>query len=120
MLVLAFVLLFIWRHRRTRKRKSAAKNTATGGDEPQEKAQLHSDEYKPQREELEGSKASPRIREIAGLNELEHVRLSKTRSEMAANEVAGAEISSERTPLTDSSTVVGSSLRNEVRSSQQV
>lgn len=58
----------------------------------QEKAQLHSDEYKPRREELIGSKAPLRIRTIDGLHEVEYQDLSRVRSEMSANEVAAAEL----------------------------
>lgn len=60
--------------------------------EPGEKAQLHSDDYKPTREELEGSKALLPVRTIEGLHEVEYRDLTKVRSEMSANEVAAAEL----------------------------
>lgn len=56
-----------------------------------DKAQLHSDDYKPKREELAGSKVPPRIRAIEGLYEIEYHDLKAGRGELSANEVAAAE-----------------------------
>ena len=111
MLVLAAVIFFIWRHRRAaRRRKTESADVIAGTQE--EKAQLHSDEYKPRREELEGSKAAMKVRQIGGLNELEHDPISRVRSEMSANEPAAREMSSTMPSTADSSTLVSSGSRS--------
>lgn len=101
---------FIWRHRRQKKRHLAQQQSfvGTGDNSHTEKAQLHSDEYRPHREELQGSKVPPRIRTVGGMNELDATGLERVRSEMASNEPAAQEISSDMSPITDSSTLVGS------------
>lgn len=114
-LAFAFVVFFIWRHRRNRKRQSGVTSTTlTEHQQPGEKAQLHSDEYKPHREELEVSHGLPRVRQVGELTELEYAPYSGTRPEMAANEGVGSELNSQRSPVTDSTTLVGSSSRDEV------
>lgn len=52
------------------------------------------------------------VREVSGLDELEHEPLYRTRSELPANEVAGAEMRSDMSPTTDSSTLVDSRSSN--------
>jgi len=81
--------------------------------EPTEKAQLHSDEYKPPREELEDTRAPPKMRTVEGLHEMEYHDFAAVRSEMSANEVAASELrdGTVSSPVTDSSTLVGSSSR---------
>lgn len=111
MLVLAAVIFFIWRHRRAVKRRKTAHPETTAQTE-QEKAQLHSDDYKPRREELEGSEAAIKVRQVGGLNELEHDPISRVRSEMSVNEPAAREMSSGMPSMADSSTLVSSGSRS--------
>lgn len=119
-LIFCFVLFFVWRHRKQRhlqKLKQGIDDPATAEEfSKPEKAQLHSDEYRPHREELPGSKAPLRVRTVGGLNEMEHSPLERTYSEMAANEPAGSELKGDLrlSPTTDSLTLVSSGLRNEV------
>ncbi|KAK5942171.1 hypothetical protein PMZ80_006126 [Knufia obscura] len=111
-LILIILALFIRRHRHHAKRRLAAATAADSAARDQtEKAQLHSDEYKPPREELEGSKAPMILRTIEGLHEMEYREMSSARVEMDANEVAAAELRGETfsTPITESSTLVGRS-----------
>jgi len=56
---------------------------------------------------------SPRIREVGGLNELEHESFAERDPEMAANDGKESKLNSERSPVTDSSTLAGSSTRGE-------
>jgi len=88
-LAIGFTFCFVRRHWQSR-----AQIRQGIVEEIIEKPQLHSNDYTPHREELEGSKPSPLIREIPGLNELENVPLTRQHLEMAANETAGHEISS--------------------------
>lgn len=57
-----------------------------------EKAQLHSDEYKPPREELVGSVNKHRVRATHGLHEVEYRDMVDGTGEMAANEAAAPEM----------------------------
>ena len=56
-----------------------------------DKAQLHSDEYKPKRNELVVSQVPQRVRAIEGLHEIEYHDLKAGRGELSANEAAAAE-----------------------------
>lgn len=116
-IVLSLVAFFVWRLRRKRK---SMKNVTTAGaidtENRTEKSQLHSDDYKPSRKELEGSKVLLTVREIAGVHEIETQDLSKVRTEMSANEIAASELDTpdraRLSPTTDSSTLLGSSVRS--------
>lgn len=111
MLLLGLAGWFIWRHRHKRKKKRESEKAAVAGKsdshEDGQKAQLHSDDCKPDRKELEGSMVPLKVREIAGVYEIEYQDLSRVRSEMSANEIAASEL--DRSNKTGSSTVVGSS-----------
>ncbi|KAK5071495.1 hypothetical protein LTR64_004727 [Lithohypha guttulata] len=108
----SLVLFFIWRRRRKAERKKAAQADVAATESREEKAQLYLDDYQPTREELEGMKVPRTVREVGGLNKLEHEPLYRTCSELPANEVAGAEMRSDMSPTTDSSTLVDSSASN--------
>lgn len=106
-LVFAFLLFFIWKHRKNKRKimLSAGETEAAYG----QKAQLHSDDYKPKREELEGSKVPRKVKVVGGLNEMEHTPLSVTRSEMSVNEAAALEMRADSSITADSFTARGSS-----------
>lgn len=107
-IVFAIMMFFIFRHRKQAKQSKAV---LQDDRRPTEKAQLDSTEYKPHREELEGSKGVRKIRQVGGLNEMEHnPMLQKVTSEMSANEIAAAEVNSSATQ--QSSTLLGSSTRD--------
>lgn len=76
----------------------------------EEKAQLHSDDYRP---EFEG-RLSPNIRTVGELTEMEHYDY-KPKAEMPANEPAGSELRSDTNPSTDASTLVASNESGEQR-----
>jgi hypothetical protein len=90
LLVLVGILYFVRRHRKRRHKRPSP-------DEPQEKAQLHSDDVKPDRKELLGSKVPQAMLEKKTvLNELpaneEVVRQHGPLEEMPSNEPAGQEL----------------------------
>lgn len=111
-IIFVCVAFFIWRHRKQKKRTRQVEHTEIV---EQEKAQLHSDEYQPKREEMQGSIVPKRIRTVGGLTELEYLPYDRTWSEMPVNEAVGAELRDSVSPTTDSSTLVTSSSRGEWR-----
>lgn len=84
------MILFIWYRRRTKKQAKEVAADVIEQDTMQ-KAQLHSDDYKPRREELAGSYVPPKVRAINGLYEVEYHDWKVGRGELSANEVAIAE-----------------------------
>lgn len=87
-LLIAFVVFFVWRRRRQSKSDKAAQEQVLIDGE---KAQLHSDDVKPKREEVEGSAVPRKVRVIEGMHEVENTSLMKPDLEMDVNEVAAAE-----------------------------
>lgn len=91
-LTTALVVGLVWRHHRKRRREKNAIVDKRKLQDIQEKAQLHADDYKPHREELEGSNGVFQMRTIEGLHEIDTQNFSTLGSEMNANEVAAAEL----------------------------
>jgi len=116
MLVLGFILFFIRRHRRRRQSKTSTEPSEEAQG-PEEKAQLHSDEYVPPRWELHGTRAPPQVRVVGGLEEMEFdPSIARDRAEFAANDPVGAELNggkSRSEPIGEASTLVASSASTE-------
>lgn len=90
--MVALVVSFIWWHRRKRRDEKATAQERKSLQDRLDKAQLHSEDYKPHREELQGSRVPLQIRMIDGVHEVEHQDISRIRSELSANEIAAAEL----------------------------
>ena len=84
----------------------------------EEKAQLHSDEYRPPREELQGSTVPRKIRAIDGLHEVEYRDIRAGKGEMEANEPAALEMNAAQhgsSNLDYSGTTAGSHVQSDQR-----
>lgn len=94
LLLCGVTLLLFLRRRQSKKSKSETQYTTQDGDDPTktEKAQLHSDDIKPVRKELEGdvpNKKDERIEEVVEMPANEPVEGAK---ELPANEIMGSEM----------------------------
>lgn len=96
------------------KHQRAATATTAAKEAQQEKAQLHSEDYKPHLIELQGSRGATKVRQVEGLHELDHALLSSSRGELPANGGVGPEMRGDTSLTTGSSTFVDSNVRDEI------
>lgn len=91
-------LLLFLRARRAKKRKLETQYTTQDGDGPAEdgKAQLHSDEVKPVRKELEGDAPDKKIKQIGEVMEMPANEPVEAKKELPANEIVGFEMDTAR------------------------